>query len=557
MPIKIITHNAFWFQGAPFAGSEPPAPDPVILGRLCALYRESGADILCLQEIQSAEAAATVGRALGGVPVLYVPGNLYPQYGVLLATLRGATIEPLLPDNPRQTSLERAFLIARITGDGWTLDLANTHLTSGRQTGKARAFAVRLKEAEEIFSHPTPPRRAAGADAPMRAGAFDFFLGDLNENAGNSLSGFLASKGFADAAGLFDRSSRPSLAEGQSRIDQIWVAAPWQKRVIDYGVGGEELAVHDLPGKRYLSDHRPVWIVLEAAPQDANSPKTTLAPVANPPPPRAATTTTDATDADATDAVSIFHYNILNGFDKDAARMDTFVRWLETAAPDVLSLNEYRQDDAGLRRRLAGAGYIHVAVNTEATSANRCAVFSRLPIEEQETSADLRFLRVRVGGIDLVNYHASPGGVASVLAETERLLPRLQGRRDVIVTGDFNSFSPADRDRFGYDHPTRPIRDRYLRDGVVSCELIDRLVRAGLHDLDTTPEKSPPEARATVPTAITRPHEAGLLARLDYAFGRLEAFDARSRVLRAPPFDRLSDHYPVLITLLPRPAHAR
>lgn len=54
-----------------------------------------------------------------------------------------------------------------------------------------------------------------------------------------------------------------------------------------------------------------------------------------------------------------------------------------------------------------------------------------------------------------------------------------------------------------------------------------------------------------MPTALPRAHELGLSLRLDYAFVRPAALAALARVLREPVFDRLSDHYPLRVSVSP------
>ena len=52
--LTVLSHNAFWFQGVPFATDIPPEPDLEIVKRLCEIYRRTDPDAVCLQEIHSA-----------------------------------------------------------------------------------------------------------------------------------------------------------------------------------------------------------------------------------------------------------------------------------------------------------------------------------------------------------------------------------------------------------------------------------------------------------------------------------------------------------------------
>ena len=38
--VRLVSHNVFWLQGAPFAGDQPGAFDPVVLDGLAGVYLE-------------------------------------------------------------------------------------------------------------------------------------------------------------------------------------------------------------------------------------------------------------------------------------------------------------------------------------------------------------------------------------------------------------------------------------------------------------------------------------------------------------------------------------
>jgi len=246
LAVKIISHNVYWFQGHPFSESCPGAPNQEILRRLCTLYREKEAAILCLQEIQSEDVAMAVAAEMQ-MDVLYTPGAIHAQYGSMIAT---SLRSPFRLPNGAPTILERSLVAARVPLPSGTLGVTSIHLTSGRQTSPAEAKAARVREISEFLT-------SHGVET-------DILAGDFNEDPDGEVAGLLRARGFVDTASVFGKASIGASVSGTRRRDLIWVKAKWQSRLLDYGVVQEELAVSDLKGKSFLSDHRPVWITLEA-----------------------------------------------------------------------------------------------------------------------------------------------------------------------------------------------------------------------------------------------------------------------------------------------------
>jgi len=245
--IKIATHNVYWFQGHPFSRDQPGEENRVVFARLCALYAQKEFDLLCLQEIQSREVADRFLQAMG-MRGLYAPGNLYPHYGSLIAVRPGFTLEDRTIEAP--SLRERSRMVATVSGPGITLRIANLHLTSGRQSGPAQAGTARARELEEFLS--------------LHGETTDLLVGDLNEDRGRgNVSPLLEAEGLVDAAVATGNDGISASVKSASRTDMIWLRQRWQKHLTGYGVIQEEVAVDDLPGKTFLSDHRPVWVTLE------------------------------------------------------------------------------------------------------------------------------------------------------------------------------------------------------------------------------------------------------------------------------------------------------
>lgn len=246
MQIKILTHNVYWFQGHPFTGDRPEQEHPIIFQRLCALYAQTGADLLCLQEIQSENVADKAFHATG-MHGIYSPGNLYAHYGGMIAARSGYPLENRTVQAP--SLRERSSLAATVSGFGATLEIANLHLTSGRQSGQGKAGLARAGEIGEFLS--------------TYGNQTDVLVGDFNENRdGGTVSRLLEENGFVDTAVVSGQEATSASVKSHARTDMIWVHQRIQKYLTGYGVLHEEFAVDDLPDKTFLSDHRPVWITL-------------------------------------------------------------------------------------------------------------------------------------------------------------------------------------------------------------------------------------------------------------------------------------------------------
>jgi len=238
--LALTTHNAFWFQGFPFEGTDPGGPAEPVFAALAAEYRRLAPDCLCLQEVQSEAAARRLAAELG-MSAAWCPGGELPQYGLaVLARL------PVEARDWRSTGFtpERGWLLAR----AGRLLVANVHLPSGRQSGSARARAQRIEELREVLRQDP-----------------DVLVGDLNERPGGEVWRFLAGRGYADAA---EATGAGHLATGRSRqppkrTDYAWVRSGLAAG-LEYAVVAEEDfgAPAGAAGLSLLSDHFPVTVGL-------------------------------------------------------------------------------------------------------------------------------------------------------------------------------------------------------------------------------------------------------------------------------------------------------
>jgi endonuclease/exonuclease/phosphatase family metal-dependent hydrolase len=240
--LRLVSHNVFWLQGAPFVGDRPGPFDPVVLEGLAGVYRELAPDVLCLQEIQSAETAAALGEALG-LPHRYSAGGRHAQYGGMV--LSRFPLESL----PLRETVDRVIQRFRVAGPGGaTLVFANVHLPSNKHRGREGGAAERAAELPLVV----------GADGESTGVA----LGDFNEPPDGPCARTLASWGYVDAAAHDGQGDRPSSIKG-SRGDHVWLAPDVVASLVRYlAVEAERLAfTHPADAtKTHLSDHLPIGV---------------------------------------------------------------------------------------------------------------------------------------------------------------------------------------------------------------------------------------------------------------------------------------------------------
>lgn len=241
--IRILTHNVYWFQGHPYSGDQPSAPVTGILNECLALYRTIGADLLCLQEIQSAMTAASVGAALE-MESQYLAGGEFPQYG---GCVIGNDLEAVDPaESVAQFHPTRIWQRVNVPTRDGLLRLVNVHSPSDRQLGAA-------SENRRVAEF-----RAGLTEQPP----VDIIVGDFNERPGMPVSQLLTAAGYVDCAAATGNGDR-STSIGGKRGDWIWIRAALAGKLKKYDVVKPKDFLSCTPGKQFISDHMPLWIDLD------------------------------------------------------------------------------------------------------------------------------------------------------------------------------------------------------------------------------------------------------------------------------------------------------
>ncbi len=238
--MRVVTHNAFWFQGKPYEGDQPGPPDPGIVSELANVYRALAPDVLCLQEVHERSVVDQLCAVLE-MEGQQADGAILTQYGGAILWREGR----LCADNRRPTPQRIRMGVTVPSSDGKGDTIWNVHLPSSRQLGREAAAQVRLAELEPLVR-----------ECP------DVIAGDFNERPGGELDGFMARHGYHDAAVLAGAPEFVS-AIRMRRVDRIWVHQRNVSRVSGYGVVPDAELTSSAPGKVWLSDHVPLWIDLD------------------------------------------------------------------------------------------------------------------------------------------------------------------------------------------------------------------------------------------------------------------------------------------------------
>jgi len=242
--MRILTHNAYWFQGRPSRwGSECVTEVHAVFRALMDLYASARPDVVCLQEVQRADLVASLSAGLGLPACLFAAGGRRPDYGGAVLGPHRSRLRDLTRSAGR-AQYDRVHLRACVPLGEDRLEVAAIHLPSNRYAGSfAAAESARLAELERVLAAPPRP---------------NVVLGDMNALADSLPYRTMIERGYVDAAATCGR------AASGHRVDYVWVDADWAARVVSFAVlDGGAFVRRDADGSLWrLSDHAPLLVEL-------------------------------------------------------------------------------------------------------------------------------------------------------------------------------------------------------------------------------------------------------------------------------------------------------
>ncbi len=275
----------------------------------------------------------------------------------------------------------------------------------------------------------------------------------------------------------------------------------------------------------------------------------------------------DGNAASRSEELRILTYNVWYGFTRVPERKDDLVRWIENQQPDIVSLQELNgYTEAQLAEDASRWGHEHSVLLKE--EGFPTGLTSRFPIEDVEIYLEgfhHGLMRARTAGLYIYVVHLHPSNWQTRIRETELMLDdlaRLPADADIVLAGDFNTFSPKDSAHYSthtslttfFAARDTQFGEGNLRDGNLDYTPVSMIEAAGFVDLEAHFRTS---FAGTFPTQIEKEGEHGDWRRLDYLFAN-PSLAERCRTafsLSNATTARLSDHYPVIATFSDGVAH--
>lgn len=270
---------------------------------------------------------------------------------------------------------------------------------------------------------------------------------------------------------------------------------------------------------------------------------------------------------DQPETLKVLTHNVWYGFTKKSEpRYTHWKTWMAAQAPDVVALQElngYTEDR--LAADAAAWGHRHsVLLKTDGFPTGITSRFPITNVQRLREGFHHGLLRCRIAGIWFYVIHFHPSNYArrieeaGLLQQNAESLPEQDPR--ILLIGDFNGFSPADRRHYDQDSRLVPFfqqldmknkEARNLNDGHLDYGGLEAILAQGYVDL-LDRDRDPSEAfQGTFPTPLVSDEDHGTDRRIDYIFASPSLVPATVSVsiLRDAVTDGLSDHYPVTATL--------
>ena len=263
------------------------------------------------------------------------------------------------------------------------------------------------------------------------------------------------------------------------------------------------------------------------------------------------------------DNLKIISYNVWYGFTQVPERKEKWIAWMNEQGPDIVSLqelNEYTHQKLAEDARSYGHSYSAILKEEGFPTG----ITSRYPIEDIKIIKEgfhHGLLRVRIEQIYFYVIHLHPSNweirkneINQILRNIDELPPGSQ----VVLAGDFNTFSPLDSIYYSHGRlePFFNERDvlydeKNLDKGKLDYSVIQAVMDFGLIDLEASSRSSTYNFSGSFPTLVEKEGEHGDQRRLDYVFAskNLAIKLGKANIIATDTALILSDHMPVVIEL--------
>ena len=261
--------------------------------------------------------------------------------------------------------------------------------------------------------------------------------------------------------------------------------------------------------------------------------------------------------------LKIISYNVWYGFSKVPERKETWLTWINEQRPDVVSLqelNEYTPQKLAQDARRYGHNY-SVLLKEDGFPTG---ITSRYPVENVVKITEgfhHGLIRVTIQQIYFYVIHLHPSNWETRKREISLILQdidELPAGSQVVLAGDFNTFSPLDSVYYSHGRLEPFFNDRdslyqekNLNHGQLDYTVIQEVMDHGLIDLEASLRTASYEFSGSFPTLIEKEGEHGDQRRLDYIFTSQNLADkvTRANIIASDTTLILSDHLPVVVEL--------
>ena len=261
--------------------------------------------------------------------------------------------------------------------------------------------------------------------------------------------------------------------------------------------------------------------------------------------------------------LKLISYNVWYGFTMVPERKEKWIAWMKEQRPDVVSLqelNEYTSQKLADDAKRYGHEY-SVLLKEEGFPTG---ITSRYPIEDIKKMTEgfhHGLLRIRIQDIYFYVIHLHPSSHETRKKEIDLILndiEQLPAGSEVILAGDFNTFSPLDsvyyvhgRLESFFSERDKKYNERNLNNGRLDYGELHKIMESGLVDLEAESRTSSYTFTGSFPAKLVKDGDHGDNRRLDYVFASKEL---AGKVLKAEIISDdithgLSDHLPVMVEI--------
>lgn len=263
------------------------------------------------------------------------------------------------------------------------------------------------------------------------------------------------------------------------------------------------------------------------------------------------------------DHLKIISHNVWYGFTKVPERKEIWTAWMKTQDPDIVSLqelNEYTPEKLAEDAKNYGHDY-SVLLKEDGFPTG---ITSRYPVDDIikiREGFHHGLLRVRIKQIYFYVIHLHPSNRQARKQEIKLILRNIEelpAGSEIILAGDFNTFSPLDSIYYTHGRLEPFFNDRdslygekNLNNGSLDYTVIREVMDFGLIDLEANWRTSSYAFSGTFPTLVKTEGQHGDQRRLDYFFASKSLADkvTTAKIIASDTSLILSDHLPIVMEL--------